>query len=428
MRWASDKAAEAAKLREVVYQPKWSVIEKLKDAGFKFRFKQLEALKVIAEHPNGRIDCHTGWGKGTLISLVCMLFPLAKVDVVTKSVEILKTRLYPELCQTVMDVGIIGGGLKIKHRRVMCISAASLHHARQDADFVLVDEGPEACADKYAKDLGAYRHARMWAFSASWDMRLDNKDMRGEAMFGPIRLRVSYQEGQKKGIVVPMRIIWSDVKMDMNPIADVTDPVRRKSLGIWKNSYRNDLIAADAKRYKDDQQVLITVETLEHALELAKRLPDYKVVYSGQGLKDTDVAYFTKHYPDQFKPMTRKRLTNITKKFSKGTYKKAIATTVWNVGVDFRHLEILIRADGGGSPINDVQIPGRNTRKKRTEDIDKGSKEKVVGIVHDYLDQFDPGFQRRATGRSSRYKSLGWEQKFPEKQTGSKLRKKLHLE
>lgn len=426
-KWASKvERAEHKKRLETVYKPRWDRIEELLKSGFEFRYKQKRGLEIIAEEDNGRIDCHTGWGKGTLIMLAAMLFPKAKIDVVSKRVQVVHTRLYPELAMNLPSVGIVGGGKRVKNRRVMCYTADSLHHGRPDADFVFVDEGHEACADGFAEKLGIYDHARMFAFSASWDMRLDNKDLRGMAMFGPIRLVVPYEKGVEQGIVVPIEVRWGDVIMDENPASGIIDDVRKKRAAYWANEYRNKIIARDALSYPD-KQVLITVETVEHALHLAKLLPDFKLAYSGQGLKDTDIAWFQKHFPDQWVDMTQDKLNRITRRFSKGKYKKAIATTVWNVGVDFRNLEVLIRADGGGSPINDVQIPGRNSRKKKKEDLDKGAREKFVGIIHDYLDQFDTGCKNRATGRSKSYERNKWKQLYPNKKERSSLRRLMNM-
>jgi len=426
--WASKvEAAEQEKRAATAYAARWDRIEEMVREGFEFRYMQREALEAIANNPNGRIDCHTGWGKGTLIMLAAVLFPRAKIDVVAKRVEVVHTRLYPELCLNLPSVGLVGGGKKIKGERVMCYTADSLHHGRPDADMVFVDEGQEACADKFAAQLGIYEHARMYSFSASWDMRLDNKDLRGEAMFGPIRVVVPYQTGVEKGIVVPIKVVWGDVILDENPCGGLDDLVARKRAGVWRNDARNRRIAADARKYGPDVQTLITVETLEHALELKKLLPHFKVVYAGQGLSETDVLWFKKHYPDQFQAMTPERKARITRLFSAGKIKKAIATTVWNVGVDFRHLEVLIRGDAGGSPINDVQIPGRNSRPKRAADVAAGAAEKTVGIVHDYLDQFDSGFRQRAAGRRKSYERNGWEQEEPDRAARSALRKRLNM-
>ncbi len=424
-RWASKKeAAVQAERAATVYQPRWDRIDELVESGFEFRYRQKKALKLIAKYDCGRIDCPPGWGKGTEIMLASMLFPKAKIAVVVKNVAVLHQRLYPELSSNLPSVGIVGGGKRIKGHRVMCYSADSLHHAAGDEDFVFVDEGHQACADDFAYKMGVFEHARVWMFSASWDMRLDNKDMRAEAMAGPIRLVVSYKEAEEHGMVVPIEVFWTDVVMDENPCSEMDGP-QKKKYGIWTNEYRNKLIAKDARLYDDDTQVLITVETLEHALHLKRLLPEYKVVYSGQGLKDTDVAWFTKNFPDEFSPMTDERKQRLTARFENGKLKKAIATTVWNVGVNFRNLEVLIRADAGGSPINDTQIPGRNSRINNAVVKKEGSKEKLVGILHDYRDLFDTGFKHKSQNREKSYAKNQWTQHYPKDEKKSLLRRMM---
>ena len=108
--------------------------------------------------------------------------------------------------------------------------------------------------------------------------------------------------------------------------------------------------------------------------------------------------------------MTPERKAKLTRRFEGGKLKKVIATPVWNVGVDFRHLEVLIRADAGGSPVNDIQIPGRNSRHKRSEDVKGGARKKLVGIVHDYMDHFDHGFLQKSKSRERSYTRMEWEQ------------------
>lgn len=438
VRWATKQESEVQAGRlNTVYAPQWNridefVADSLKDpkdpkSGFRFRFRQKKALKLIATEENGRIDCPPGWGKGTLIMLAATLFPQAKIAVVTKNIPVLRTRLYPELSLNLPSVGVVGGGKKVKGQRVMCYSADSLHHAKGDEDFVFVDEGHQACADNFAAKMAVFEHARVWMFSASWNMRLDNKDMRAEAMSGPIRLVVTPQESVAKGITAPQEVRWADVIMDENPCGEAKTRVMKKKLGIWRNTYRNKIIARDAKQYGKDKQVLITCETLEHAVHLKKQLPNYKLVYSDRELKEDDLKWFRENFPDEFEEMTKEKRDRRTKKFEAGTLKRVIATPVWNIGVDFRNLDVLIRADAGGSPINDVQIPGRNARFKRDEAIEGGAEQKIVGIIHDYKDQFDPGFDRKAKGREGMYEKQGFAQVHPDPKTRSRLRQEMNF-
>lgn len=402
-----------------VYAPQWDRI--LDDPTITLRYKQKKLLQIVAEENNGRFDCPTGYGKSFCIAMATLLFPKAKVDVLSRRVAVLCGRIYPELCSMLGHVGIVGGKMNRPGARVMCYTFGSMHHAPGDADIVFVDEVHEAAADDAASKWGRYGHAKMFGFSASHDMRLDAKDIRCEAVFGPVRLRVSYSKAVEKGMVVPIEVFWTDVIMDIDPCGDADD-VEKKRLGIWSNGYRNKLIRRDARELSDDTQVLISVETLEHALYLKRRLPEYTLMFGGESVKESDWKWYAKNdlLPDNFKMMTDERRKRITDKFERGKLKKVICTPVWNVGVDMRYLQVLIRADAGGSPINDVQLPGRTSR---TNAIGK-----EVGIVRDYRDFFNSGFNLKTKSREKSYTRMEWTQHYPDKNQRSKLRKLMNWE
>lgn len=418
------EATEHAERLASVFTPRWDRLEDfIARTGFKYRYMQKTAVQLIGQYENGRISCPPGWGKGTIITLAAILFPRAKIEIITDRCDVLRGRLYPELLLALPSVGIIGCGMNHRGYRIMCVNADSLHHARTDADIVFVDEGHESCADTYAAKLAAYKTTRMWSFSASWDMRMDNKDMRAEAMYGPIRLEVPYADAVVGNTVVPIEVYWHDVIMDINPCFEVKDDVERKRLGLWSNQRRNEIIRDIARRYDASTQVLIPVETMEHALYLKRLLPEYKVVYADRPLKFKDLQRWREYglIDETFAEMTTERRMRLTRMFGAGQIKKVIATTVWNVGVDFKHLEVVIRADGGGSRINDTQIPGRVSRKNAALIKNGRTVEKLKGIVHDFRDQFDSRFGSRAKRRGDSYTAQGWKQHFLKPSDYSKL-------
>jgi superfamily II DNA or RNA helicase len=236
-------------------------------------------------------------------------------------------------------------------------------------------------------------------------MRLDGQDIRCQGLFGPVRMKVTYQEAQAHRMVAPMAIFWTDVVTDRNPCAGLEDTDKLRA-GIWAHTYRNQLIAADARRYGPETQVLITVATVEHALHLKRLLPEFQLVYSGMAIKSSDLRAWARAglIDDDFAAITDRQRQQRTRAFEAGTLKKVIVTTVWNVGVNLLHLDVLVRGDAGGSPINDTQVPGRNAR---------AAHGKEVGIVHDYKDQFDAGFRRKAASRRDTYALHGWAQHEP---------------
>ena len=386
--------------RPEIFEPRWKNIE-----GMELRPGQDEFLVKILSNRCGRMDCPPGYGKSFLIGMIGCLLPQARIDVVTTRVSVLRERIYPELCQLCGDVGIVGGGMRKEGRRIMCYTAGSMHHSLGKADILFGDECHELGADKASRAIMRWDTSRNFGLSASHDKRIDGKDLRVEGIFGPIIHKVDYETAKDNGLVLPIHVNWSNVVMDYDPCGGSQD-VAKKRRGVWCNDVRNSIIAADAKKYDEDQQVLITCETIQHAVNLKALLPDYTLVYREGGMSYADRAKYSRQglITTDERLMDIKRRIWLTKQFERGELKKVICTTVWNVGVSFNHLKVLIRADAGGSPINDIQIPGRVSRIS-------GGKDK--GIVHDYLDQFNSGFKRRAKNRSKTYKENNWDQTFP---------------
>jgi superfamily II DNA or RNA helicase len=398
------------------------------------RYKQDEILLAMATYNCGRIDCHGGYGKSELIRMACELFPRAHFAVVVKGVPILTQRLYPLLCRHMTGVGVFGGGRKNRGRRVNCYSADSLHYASGDEDFVICDECHLSAADKFAESLGKFRHAHMWGFSATQDMRLDGKDKRCESLFGPIRVTVTHAEGVAQKITVPMVVELTQVPMGIDPGEGLENDIDKERACIWTNDYRNRLIARDALAYPADAQILVVVRTIEHGLHLRRLLPGFTFAYAEPNINNLHWQQYVlegnfderfrdfprttrdnikrwRRFLDQgliepgFRPLDTERLTDITAAFERGELKKAIVTTIWNAGVDFRHLQVVVRADAGGSPINDTQIPSRAAR--------IGVEGKEVGILRDYLDSFSNRYARKASGRISSYEKNKWQIVYP---------------
>ncbi len=389
-----------------VFEPVWDNVKK-----YNLRDGQPEFIQKVLSHRCGRIDCPPGFGKSFLIGLIATLLPKARIAVVTRRVPVLRERIYPELCRMAGNVGIVGGSLNRSGRRVMCYTEGSLHKAHDAGDFHILfgDECHELAADRAALRLMSFDRSRNYGLSASHNLRTDGKDYVNEGIFGPVIYKVDYQQAQANGLVSPIKIHWSDVVMSVDPVWGCADNLTaRKRHGILRNEVRNSVIAADANKYDDATQVLITCETLDHAVHLKSLLPNFTLVSREEALTPIRRAKYAKMgLIETDEPFTNtKRRIWLTKQFEKGELKKVIATPVWNVGVSFNALQVLIRAAGSASPINDIQIPGRVSR------ISDG---KTHGVVHDYLDQFNSSFAAKAKGRARMYKKNGWEQVMPDK-------------
>lgn len=378
-----------------VYKPQW---QQLTDVTFKPG--QREMLEAILKSERAQVHYPTGAGKTWMITNLVRILPYARILISTRFQDPLKD-LYRNIRRHSPNVGIYcASSKKNLTSRVMCISAGSLHQAYHwKPDFVICDESQELATDKTLEKLANFRHCRMLSLSANRDDRFDSVDFELEGLFGPVVATITYETAVSWGLIVPIEVHWRAVRLRSNP-GEGWQGVMHKRKAIWANRGRNQLIAHDARRFENDQ-VLIVVKTVEHALNLKKLLPEFELCYAKMTAKQLrkfrEMGLVSKHY----RPITDGEREAMKKRFENGESRKVIATTVWNRGVNFHRLQVLIRADAGASRIDDTQIPGRLSRTCKAVD-------KTCGILIDYLDRFDETLERKSDSRRSQYKLKKW--------------------
>lgn len=368
------------------------------------RYKQADVLATCSKFRRCRIDCPTGYGKSYLFRHAIKYWPHAKIDIISPGADTAKD-LYESLSEVQGGVGLFGAGMHIRGSRVQIYCVSSLHHCKFDADIVLADEIQEYATEKRLAQLVRYEKAYMYGLSASHDARNDNADMELEALFGPITMSVSYQEAVKAGLITQLQVRWLPVVMDHDPGADLSGAAKERH-AIWRNLYRNRIVR-DAAREYPGEQLLIVVKCIEHMAFLKKLLPDFQMVHAAGGMSGEDrYKYIKWGLFDETEPiMTVARREMLKKQFEEGTLRKVIVNSVWNRGVNFHKLSVLIRADASASKICDIQIPGRLSR------LDEG---KDVGLLIDLMDQFSRGYRAKAKSREKTYEEKGWQQTFPQ--------------
>ena len=195
--------------------------------------------------------------------------------------------------------------------------------------------------------------------------------------------------------------------MAFDPTQNLTTPVAQKRAGIWRNDTRNMVISQAAREaWEAGDQVLILVDTIDHALHLHKHLPEFALCYSEAALADPDKVnrYVSWGLLDpNEQPMTAQRRDTLRRQFERQELQGVIATGVWAVGVSFNSLQVLVRANGGASETDNIQMPGRVGR------LDAAAG-KSYGTVVDFTDTFNSKFKNRAVGRRRAYAAQGWEQ------------------
>jgi len=382
------------------YEPRWENVSR----HFTYRLRQEECLTNISKSQCGVVHAVTGFGKMVIVAMICLLYPKAKIHVITRRVPLVN-KLVEFLTRHIPNVGQFGDGQKRFGDRVTVFTCKSLSHSDFDADIVIGDEAHELVTDDTSILLSRYQGCRMFGLTATPTGRSDGSDTRLEAYFGPTIFYLPYWEAAALGLVVPIRVEWSDVILDHNPAAGYED-VERKRHGIWFNAARNDIIARDLLAVPKDDQLLVLTDTIFHAVQIYERIRDKREREPVLVYDKIDIERFKKYkdhgiLPKDLSRMTADKKEELRRRFEAGEI-DAISTTTWEVGIDPIYLQHLFIASSFSSEIKAQQAPGRATR--------VNTEGKELGIVRDYRDQFDDGFRRAAGERSRIYGSMRWEQ------------------
>ena len=331
------------------------------------------------------------------------MFPKSKFHITTRSKSVLH-EIYSRLVKASADVGIYCSDRKVLNKRVMCITADSLGRLDEEPDFLIFDEAHQAAAPTYSKAITEkYPYARCYGFTATPTGRSDGADSALTFLFGDVIYTMSYADGVEKGLVVPIKVHWlrcSEADCVYSPWGSKVTSYRNF---IWRNPYRNKLIADFVQTsVAPEEQVLILVASVEHAVYLHQFLPEYTMVYGS--MQDIDSYKRRNLLPEDYQPMSVKERKQAQDDFKSGKLRKVIATDVWSTGVDFPDLRYVFMASARSSSIMGTQSGGR---------VSRLSFGKNGGTVVDIMDAFEGGstpFMGSSKTRKATYKKLGWKQ------------------
>ena len=372
---------------------------------FNPRAKQDECISQIANNWYGQIAAATAFGKTKLIGALGLAYPDAEHILVVPGKEVMKTarghvaEYIPE-----GDIGMVGGKYNEPKRfTIMIINSLAARMMQVRPDFLWVDECHGTVSEKWAEAIAvASRRARVFGFSASLVERFDNAHFKLEALYGEQIFSITQQEATAAGLVVPVHVMWHDVLMTSNPCTGLQADTARKRHGIWYNKTRNDLIAKLVMEYPTGVKRLVIVETVAHALELARRIPGSEVCVGSVSDRLQERIVDSGAVEDSRIAVLESERSSVIDRFLHGNLDVLIGTTL-HQGFSPDSVSVLFRADARKSSVPSIQIPGRVCRLH-------GESGKQFAVVHDFSDQFDDGFKNAAAVRQRDYDDLGFPQ------------------
>ena len=292
------------------------------------RERQDTLLLAVAGNYGGLITGGTGVGKSFIICQICKMYPTLRIGVVSARKSVVET-IYERLKPELKDVGLFTGDSNMPGTRVQLATIASVMKTDiKKWDLMLFDEAHN-CGYNQTASLVAYAgRARRFGLTATPKGRGDGADMVITALFGPVLADIPYDEAVSDGLVTPIEVRMLSTE---GVAFDTTKQqmASRKRACYWRNSGRNKIIAEVAQSVPAEEQLLIMVETLEHALYLSHLLPDYQIVHYGKVEKGRIIK---KIKVDDY-ALRPDELRLLRLKFETGELMRAIATKTWAEGV-----------------------------------------------------------------------------------------------
>ena len=372
---------------------------RLKFPDLVFRSGQDHALAIMIATEHGQFEAPTGWGKTTIMSVLAALFPKARILICTPGKQLLGNTVSRLIAAFGPEVGECSSK-KQRKGRIMVSTYGSIQRAITlmggEPDIVLIDECHKAAADCFAADLSTLRlYRKIFGLTATPTGRSDNAELVVETLLGPVVFRVGYDDMVNAGAVCPMKVARVNTSglVEAPAVQGMGARTAKLRHAYWRNRARNELIArciAEVPaRYEmeADPQVLVLVDTIEHANYLSQYLPDFAVIH---GERDAIISAEGSNAP---------KCDELRAQFEKGTLRKAIATGMWGTGVDFVQLDVLVYASGAPSHITTTQWAGRNSRLRQN---------KKFGLVIDFSDRWDEWTGSRSIRRMATFKAHGW--------------------
>lgn len=368
-----------------------------------FRPGQEQCLRSISEHDHGIIRAATAFGKTEIIAKMVKLFWKAKFHVVSTGINVVRG-IFNRIQTYTPDVGLYCDGVKDASKRVTCMTTNSVGLAAfGDVDFLIVDECHTAGGVKiFQKLMEKYPDSRNFGFSATPFGRGDGSNMAITALFGPVIYDMGYQEAQKLGNVVPVKVQWLQCR-DYPRMSPYATKVDTKRACVWENGPRNRLAVEYVREHCDENsRILILVETVEHALVLKKELPEFTVV-TGQLTKDSLKRHERRGLvDDDFEPLSQDDRADICRKFTEGEVRRVIGTDTMVQGVDIPPLDTVILMSGRSSEVKALQGAGRAVR------VCEGKEHAtIVDIQDSYMCET---LFRTSMARHKQYENNGWTQ------------------
>lgn len=384
---------------------------------------QRDAVSAFVTRGRGIVKMPTGAGKTEVFVALALIYSRARVgffapreQLATQAAErwALRTDGAPH--------GLFTKGRHDLTKRVTFATfqsvAKHMHRAEVIAwlsslDVIVCDEVHTVAARTFLPVLSKCTNARVrGGLSATPLDRTDERVVHTVGAIGPVVHEVETQQVVASGRIVPARVIMADVRQYITGTGAAPTRADRDGACARCGAEAGALCdpfcdAGDddaARTYGAAYDALVVNSTLRNEVLLALTLAAPKPALvsvtreeHGRVFAAALTARSCRDVPFVFGETTGR--ADIAAALNDGRHDIAVATTVWDSGVDMPRLRTVVNAAGGKSPIRIVQVLGRAVR---------ATDGKTACTVIDVNDLGEPVLARHASARAKVYAREGW--------------------
>jgi len=339
---------------------------------------QEEAVREAIKAGRGFIELPTGTGKTLIIAGILKNLDIEKAVIITPSIS-LAEQIKRDLSYMLNEeIGIMNSSAKVKKNITVTTYATFKKRPTEfmNVDVLIMDEVHHLTGIKTFEAV--WRNPARYKFGLSATATIDKINMKYiYAILGNCIYKKSIGELTEylpEPSVLFFKMKYEDGRFDN--LQDIT-PFQRYRLEIIRNPVRNRLIARLGGILVDaGLNTLILCSKREHAY--------YIHMYLRQ-LEGIDV-------PIIWSNVSANLRNDIVQNFEK--YKIAIATTIFDEGINIPSLNVIINATGEASSIKTIQRAGRGFRK---------TENKSNLLIIDFIDSFSRHAEYKSKLRADAY-------------------------
>ena len=304
-------------------------------------YQQSPFIEAITQDKAGCLALATRFGKTYIMMAYCIAYSGCKILLAAPGVDLLGQLVkdfqaaFPN--KKIQGVFTESPAKNVEDPDIIISSFESLHLCDKNIDLMLIDEPHAAVTQERSVEINNFP-ARKIGFGATLKNRFDQADTLIEGIIGPVLTKRDYKDSLKVGAVCPIKAYMVKYVFDDFDVKERNSAYKKL---VYQNQEFIQLVADILNNYVPaDWQSLIFINNQKQA--------DFYKNHINNAHIGMDKLFKTKKHRNEF-------MANMVN----NEIKRCICSNIYNQGITFPDLQLVVNCAGGGKSTSSVQRPGR---------------------------------------------------------------------